>query len=79
MIYVTSDRQEVKDEARKEFGKKNYYDHFLLSIQMDKSFNKIENIYDNNSSLQDMILDLNLLKMWDMTVVSQGCFGFGVI
>jgi hypothetical protein len=51
MIYVTSDRQEVKDEARKEFGKKNYYDHFLLSIQMDKSFNKIENIYDNNSSL----------------------------
>ncbi len=26
-----------------------------------------------------MILDLNLLKMCDMTVVSQGCFGILVL
>jgi hypothetical protein len=77
MIYVTSDWQEVKDEARKEFGKEKLLTNDRSSIHMEKDFNKIETNCDKNDSLKDMILDFNLLKMCDMAVVSQS--GFGIL
>jgi len=69
--------QEVKDEARKEFGKEKLLTNDRSSIHMEKDFNKIETNCDKNDSLKDMILDFNLLKMCDMAVVSQS--GFGIL
>ena len=73
MIYVTSDWQDVKEEAKKEFGQHKIITNDRSSIHIEQDFNQIKSKCDD--SLEGMILDFHLLQLCDMAVVSQSGFG----
>lgn len=74
IIYVTSDLQEVKDEAKEVFGKDFVISNDKSSIHIEKDFKKMKSECENDS-IKEIILDFHMLQMCDMAVVSQSGFG----
>lgn len=74
MIYVTSDMQDVKQEAKKEFGLSRVLTNEKSSGHLDKSFQDSATNCENES-IENIIMDFHLLQNCDMAVVSQSGFG----
>lgn len=74
IIYVTSDLQEVKDEAKEVFGKDFVISNDKSSIHIEKDFKQMKSECENDS-IKEIILDFHMLQMCDMAVVSQSGFG----
>ena len=74
MIYVTSDKEEVKKQARERYRPDKLFMINDSSVHMDK---QVGNLGDNCSAVENVILDFHLLQHCDVAVVSHS--GFGIL
>ena len=75
LIYVTSDIQEIKSEAKKQFGSDLVLTNDKSSIHIERDFNRLETTCDKQQN--SIILDFHLLSRCNKAVVSQS--GFGIL